>query len=188
MLAQLERIALFDRDDAPFEVETFEEVGQHFHSLGTANKLQIRVSLEHLSDERSVVGLHVVSHQIIRLATIECGLQVCLPRFALTTIGSIHYRNLLIVNEIGIITHAFRHYILTLKQIDVKIINTDVLNRITYHIHSLYFSLIALRMISPRTRASSDQQTPCRCCCECSCTHWQRTAGLARQSDPIAVH
>ena len=96
-----------------------------------------------------MVGLHVVSHQIVWLAAIECSLEVGLPLFAFTTVCSIHYRNLLIFDKIGIITHALRHYILTLKQIDVKIVNTDVLNGITNHIHIFYlFVSISFRHAS----------------------------------------
>ena len=133
VLAKLECIALLDSDDTSLEVEALEEVRQHLHGCGTAYELQTGIGLQHPGNKCSVVRLHVVSHQIVWLATIEGGLQVCLPLFALATVGSIHDRDLLIINEIGIITHALRHHILAFKQIDVKIINTDVLNGITNH-------------------------------------------------------
>ena len=138
MLTKLECITLLNGHDTTLEVEAFKEVWQHLHSLGATYELQSRIGLQHLCNERSVVGLHVVSHQIVGLATIEGCLQVCLPLLALATVGSIQHRNLLIVDEIGIITHALRHHILTFKQVDVKIINTDVLNGFTNHIHCSY--------------------------------------------------
>ena len=164
MTAQRECIALLDGDDTSLKVTAFKEVGKHLHSLSATHQFQSRISLQHPGDKSRVVGLHVVGHQIVGLATIECGLQVCLPRFSFATVGSVHDRDLLVVDKIGVITHAFRHHILTLKQIDVKIVDTDVLNGITYHIHCFNYSLPFPSDLLP-TRVSSGRQSPGRCCC-----------------------
>ena len=134
MMTQFECIALLHSDDTPLEVETLEEVGQHLHSLSATHQLQARILLQHPCDECRMVGFHVMGYQIVWLATIERSRQVSLPLLSFATIGSIHHSYLVIVNQIGIITHALRHNILALKEIDVEIVNTDILDGISNHI------------------------------------------------------
>ena len=62
MAPQFERIALLDGDNTPLEVETLEEVGQHFYCLGTANQLQTRIRLQYPSNKGCMIGLHMVGY------------------------------------------------------------------------------------------------------------------------------
>ena len=174
MTTQRECIAILNSYNAPFEVNALEEIRQHFNGWSAAYKLQTRIGFQHPCNECSMVGLHMVSHQIIRLATTQCSFQILLPLFALATVGSIQYCYLLIVNEIGIITHALGHYILTLKQIDVEIVDSDVLNAITHNIYNFNYSLPFPLGLSP-IQPFSDDRIPDQYCCLCWRKHWQQT-------------
>ena len=88
-----------------------------------------------------MIRFHVMSHQIIWLATVKCSHQIRLPLLTFATVCRIQHCNLLIVDKIGIITHALGHNILTLKKIDVEIIYTDILDGITNHIHIINICL-----------------------------------------------
>ena len=90
-----------------------------------------------------MVGLHVVCHQIVWLAIAQRSLQVSLPLLALAAVGGIQDGNLVIVDEIGVITHALGHYILALEQINVEVVDTDILDGITNHIHIRYIIVFA---------------------------------------------
>ena len=100
MTTQRECIAILNSYNAPFEVNALEEIRQHFYGWSATYKLQTRIGFQHPCNECSMVGLHMVSHQIIRLATTQCSFQILLPLFTLATVGSIQYCYLLIVNEI----------------------------------------------------------------------------------------
>ena len=138
MLAQWQCVTLFHGDYSSCKVHAIKEVGQHLYSLSAAHQLHSGISLQHPGYQCRVVGLHVVSHQIVRLVSVQGFNEVCLPLLTLTGIGCVQHCNLLIFNEIRVITHALGHHILTLKQIDVQIVYTDVLYAVAYHIHSYF--------------------------------------------------
>ena len=131
MLAQSQCITLFYSDHATCKINAIKKVSQHLHGLCTAYQLHTRISLQHPSNECRVIGLHVVSHQVVRLSAVQSSRQILFPLLTLSAVSSIHHCYLLIINEIRVITHALGHHILALKQIDVQIVYTDILYAVT---------------------------------------------------------
>ena len=105
-----------------------EELGQHLLCLCAEHNLQGRELLGHTCDERGVVGFHVVHHEIVWCASGECFGQIAVPLVALASVGSVHDGHLLVQDEIAVITHALGHFVLSLKEIYVEVIYSDVAN------------------------------------------------------------
>jgi hypothetical protein len=75
-----------------------------------------------------MVWLHMMRNEIGGLSTCKSFLEVCLPLVSLPAVSSIHNGYLLVLDEVGVIAHAFRHNVLALKKVNIKVVNANKLN------------------------------------------------------------
>ena len=92
-----------------------------------------------------MIRLHMLNHDVIRCPACKLRFQLCKPFICKILIHRIHNGNFLIHDHIRIICHAIWHNILSLKQIDLMVIHTDILNIICnchfFFLLPLYFYL-----------------------------------------------
>ena len=113
--------------------------------LGVSYDDCVGVDLEEAGDIGGMIGLHVLDDQIIGLSAVKNCRQVVKPFLAKALVNSIHDRDLLIHDDIGIVCHSKRHNILSLKQINFMIIYTNILDIIcNSHFTLLYIDVLDL--------------------------------------------
>ena len=88
--------------------------------------LRLRIRLTESANRTTMIGLHMLHNQIIGLATFQRSCQFLQPFVGLTRVNRIHYRNLLSSQQITVIAHSFRQFILTFKEVQLGIITTDI--------------------------------------------------------------
>ena len=91
------------------------EVADHVESLCSSDYGSVRIYLQEIGDVGSVVRLHVLNDQVIRCCSIQYICNILQPLIAKSCIHCIHNRNFLIIDHIGIVSHAIRHNIVTLE-------------------------------------------------------------------------
>ena len=96
--------------------------------LGISHYDRIGIDLQKQSDIRGMIGLHVLHDQIVRLSAAENGLEVSQPLFSEVLVNSVHDRDLLVHDDIGIVRHSERNHILSLEQVYLMIINANILD------------------------------------------------------------
>ena len=142
VLTQLHHVALLDHH-SPVGVIHTSELLEHGEGLGVANELHLGITLSHLGHTTSVVGLHVMHHQVVGLTIAQHLVQVGQPLLGLAGVHSVQNGHLLVHDHIGVVGNALGHYILAFKQVNVGIIAADSINRcrIEQLIHSDHTSL-----------------------------------------------
>ena len=75
--------------------------------------------------------------QIVGLTVFKRSLEIGQIVIDLAKIDCIHDGNFVVKNDIAVIGHAGRHFILTFKQINIDIVNTDIADGIGIHKHNL---------------------------------------------------
>ena len=89
-----------------------------------------------------MVRFHVMDYQIIRLAALQGLFQVPEPLLPFPGIGRIQDGYFPVQDYIGIVRHAFRDFVLALKQIQIFIIYAYVAYILCYFFHiTLHISL-----------------------------------------------
>ena len=73
-----------------------------------------------------MIRFHVVHDQIIRLAAAQRLIKLVQPFAGEALIDGIHDGNFFIEDDVGIIGHAVGNGILSLKKINIMIVNADV--------------------------------------------------------------
>ena len=127
MLAKLQSIALFD-DDTSVSVVGAEEVDHHIERLLRGYDDRLGISLQKVVDVSAVVRLHMLYDKIIGLSVADHGLEVIEPLLAEMLIDGIHDRDLFVDDGIGIVRHTVGNDILSLKKIDIMIVDADILD------------------------------------------------------------
>ena len=113
--------------------------------FGVSDNNCIGIHFEEAGDIGGMIGLHVLHDQIIGLSAVKNCRQVVKPFLAKALVNSIHDRDLLIHDDIGIVCHSKRHNILSLKQINFMIIYTNILDIIcNSHFTLLYIDVLDL--------------------------------------------
>ena len=77
-----------------------------------------------------MVGLHVQYHQITWFSSCQFPIHVVHPFVDFACVNCVHYRNLVVVDEVGIVSHAVFEHILAFKKCEVGVVDTDVFDRI----------------------------------------------------------
>ena len=83
-----------------------------------------------------MVRLHVLHHQIIRLATLQRGGQIGQPLVHKVDLAGVHDCDLFVHDDVGVVGHAVGHDVLTLEQIHLMVIDaniTDILRNIHFY-------------------------------------------------------
>ena len=140
MLTQIQCVAFTNHNAAICIVGT-EEVLHHAKSLDGRDDGCFRIQVQEVGHIGRVVGLHVLHHQVIRLALAQDLLQVIQPFMGEILIYCVHDGDLVVQDHIGVIGHTIGNYVLSLKQVYLMVVYTDVLD-IVGNGHS-YVSLLA---------------------------------------------
>ncbi len=121
-----ERVALFDRQRPPLEIDVAKKLRQHFQCRHRRHNFHIGIECQQVAYHARMVGLEVVHHQIVGAATAKRSLQVGEPHAFHALIDRIHHRNLLIFNKIRIVRDTIRRAVLALEQVDFRIVHANV--------------------------------------------------------------
>ena len=118
---QTESVAIADNDAALCEILT-EEILHHGECLGRGYDGCIGVFYHEVYYVCGVVGLHVLNHEVIGLSTIELGFEIAQPFIGETLIDCVHDGDFLVYDDIGVVCHAQRHDVLSLKQVNLVVV------------------------------------------------------------------
>ncbi len=132
MLAKLQHIALFNHLDLIGNAALI-KLRNHLGSTSTANHHSRGVLRTEGSNVCRMIRLHVVHNQVIRSALTKHLSQVRKPLLGATCINGVKNSNLLVQNHIRVVRHAFFKHVLTLKNIQVQVVATNVLNCVANH-------------------------------------------------------
>ena len=102
------------------------ELLQHLVRGAGSHHLRVWVALQECTHRTAMVGLHVLHDEVGRLRTVECGFQLRHPLVGLASVHRIHHGDAVRHEDITIVAHALRHMVLTLKQVQIGIVHTDV--------------------------------------------------------------
>ncbi len=75
MLTSLQGVALFDFEHMPFQIH-FIKLLEHREGFFVANNGQARITPQQFGNGVAVIGLDMVDHQVVQVATIQSGSQV----------------------------------------------------------------------------------------------------------------
>ena len=125
VLTQAQGIALAD-DNAAVGIVISKELLHHGESLGGGYHSGLGIDLQEIGNVGGVVRLHMLHHQIIRLAALEGVLDVVQPFVGKILVHGVHDGDLVIHNGVGIVGHTVGDHILPLEQVDLVVIDTDV--------------------------------------------------------------
>ena len=138
MAAQFQFVPFLCHDSAAGIVRAG-KVLHHGEGFGSRHHLRFRIGFHEGRDSGGMVRLHVLDDQVIRLFPFQCSFQVAHPLLHEVPVRRIHYGHFLIQDHIGIVSHAFRHDIHSLEQIDLMIVYADIAD-ILCHIHFVFSS------------------------------------------------
>ena len=82
-----------------------------------------------------MVRLHMMRNEIAGCTAVQRLLEVLFPGIGLSRIHRIQHDNFLILNEVRVIAHAFRHNILALEKVQVQVVYSDILDHIRAFFH-----------------------------------------------------
>ena len=134
--AQAKRVALLDGQCPALQAEPLKVEAHQLQGLGGAHNGEVGAQLQGAQYAGTVVGLHVLHHQIVGLAAAQGLLQVGGPLVHLALVGSVDDGHLVVHQHVGVIAHALRQVILTLKELQLGIIHADIFYVVGY-IHRL---------------------------------------------------
>ena len=130
----------------PFQIQS-EEILDHYKCLRIGYYCSAGIYFQKVRYICCMVRLHMLNDQIVRLTSAKCLFKIIQPFMFEIGIYSIHNCNLVIQNHIGIICHSVWHCILSLKQIYLMVINSDIFNGIcNLHISALNSFFIVYRL------------------------------------------
>ena len=77
-----------------------------------------------------MIGLHVVNDKVVNLASLQGVEHLLLPLGRLTLVGSVQNSNLFVQDDVAVVTHTLGYVVLALKEVDVRVVDTDITNLI----------------------------------------------------------
>ncbi len=127
--AQGKGIPFFHRQAAAGQVQAVEELPHHLQGPGRSHHLQGGILTGHPRNQASVVRLQMMHHQVIRRASVQGFHEILLPRLCASGIDGIHNGHFLVLNQIRIIGHSLRYFILAFEQVQIQIVRPDISHR-----------------------------------------------------------
>ena len=103
-----------------------EELPHHRKCLGVRNDNGIGIYLHEIHDVCRMIGLHVLYYEIIRLPAVESLLEIVEPFVCEVRVNGVHDRDLVVLDEIRVVSHAVFNAVLPLEQIDLSVVYSDV--------------------------------------------------------------
>ena len=114
--------------DAALGTVSAEELLHHDEGLAGGDDGGLGIEPEEIGNVGRMVRLHVLHDQIVRLSAAEDGLQIVQPFVGETGVHRVHDGDLLVQNDVGIVGHAVGHRVLTLEQVHLMVVYTDIKN------------------------------------------------------------
>ena len=111
------------------------ELAQELESHGGGYDGGLRVFLQEGRYAAGMVRLHMMDHQIVRLAAAQGILQVLHPFPGFTGIYGVHHGHPGIQDDIGVIGDSFREDILAFEQVEIYIVYADITDSVGYFFH-----------------------------------------------------
>ena len=127
MSAQRQGFAVLDRQRFVAQSRA-EKVVDHGKSLGVCDHGGIRVDLQKIGNISRVIRFHMLDHQIVRFPVSQHGGKLIQPLMGKIAVDRIHHGNLLVHNDVGIVRHAVGNGILSFKQVNVAVVDTDIVD------------------------------------------------------------
>ena len=125
--AKRERIPLCNYDASVLKISS-KEILHHGKCLRRRNDRCLGIYLEKIENIGGVVGLHVLNYKVVgRSATQRLG-YIVKPLVRKSGVNRIHNSDLFVNYRVGIVRHSVRNNVLSLKQIYLMIVNSNVLN------------------------------------------------------------
>ena len=112
--AERKRIALAHNQPAIFVLRA-EKLPHHGKRLRRSDDLRVWISFHEHGDVCGVIGLHVLHDEIIGLSAAQNALQIFQPFAREMRVHRIHHGDFFVFDDVGIITHAVRHFVLTFE-------------------------------------------------------------------------
>lgn len=103
-----------------------EELPHHRKCLGVRNDNGIGIYLHEIHDVCRMIGLHVLNYKIIGLLSVESLFEIVEPFVCEVRVNGVHDRDLVIRDEIRVVSHAVFNAVLPLEQIDLSVVYSDV--------------------------------------------------------------
>ena len=108
------------------------ELLHHNEGLCIAYDNCIRIHLQKFCDACRMIRLHVLYYEIGRLLAVQRLCDIVQPLLCEMDVYRVHDGNLVVQNHIGIVRHAIRYHILSLEQIYLVVVDTDIQNAVCY--------------------------------------------------------
>ena len=140
MLAQIQRISFSHHDAAIREIGS-KEILHHSKGFGGGYNFRLRIGLGKIQNVGRVIRLHMLDDQIIRHSCAQGVLDIIQPLVGESAVYGIHDGDFFIQDRIGVIGDAIRHFILSFKQIDFPVADSDIAD-VTCDIHCLLLHVI----------------------------------------------
>ena len=105
-----------------------EEVLHHLECFGGRNDFCFRIGIGKGDDVGRMVRFHVLNHQIVRFTAFQSVFDVVQPLLTEVSIHAVHDGDFLINDGIGVVSHAVWYDVLTFKQVDLVVVDTNVFN------------------------------------------------------------
>ena len=112
-----------------------EKLTHHRKSLCGGNDLNLGISADEAHYVCRMIRLHVLNDKIIGLSAVKRIGKIIKPFVTEPCVNRIHDSDFLINYNIRIICHSVFNNVLTLKKVDIMVINTNVFN-VLCNIHS----------------------------------------------------
>ena len=134
MFAEVKRLSV--RNNYPFFAEIrAEKVLHHRKRFFIRNNGRVRIRFQEIDYICRVIGLHVLNNKIIRAAGTERGSHIVKPLVREVCIHGVHNRDFIVENDIRVVGHSVRNYVLSLKKVNIVVIHTHI-NYIISYSHS----------------------------------------------------
>ena len=116
----------FAHHDSTVSVVIAEELLHHVEGLGGGHHCCVGVDLQKIGDVGGMVRLHMLYHQVVRLTAGQRVLNIVQPLVGEIAVHRVHNGDLLVQNDVGVVSHAARHHILALEQVYLMIVDTHI--------------------------------------------------------------
>ena len=135
MCAKLQRTAFTDNDPSVLKLRA-KEIAHHGERLCAGNNDSLRIVLHKIQDIGAVVRFHMLNNKIIGFSAVKGVFKIVQPFLCKVAVNGVHDSDLAVHDDIGIVCHAVRNIILTLKQVDLVVIHahiSDIVGNIHFH-------------------------------------------------------
>ena len=138
VLAEVEGVALLHIDGV---IADLIEALQHVEGLLVADDLHVGIVFLQQRDTATVVGLHVVDHEVVDLAVTDHGMEMLEKLHEEVHLHRINETDFLIIDEIRVVRHAIGQRPQAFEEVLVAVVDTYIMNIFCYFHNSLLIQL-----------------------------------------------